>query len=280
MVPINFSQQINTIYRNMHSCLTLGLLAVFFIKGILSSVLVYADAGTSSELIDHLIHSLQVAGEKSVHKIMADQLIHENWMNGCKMLIIPAGRDLEFVRLLNGGTIQKIQEFVKSGGSYMGICGGAYFASGRVEFEPGSPMAVVGSRELAFYPGTAFGSAYKPFTYSLEDMRAAAITMKIYETPGRIARFYHMGGCVFDHNEVAKYGWDTVASYADVNGSAIIGARIGRGKVLLSCPHIEFDSQLPSQFSHMKWHQEISLRQERRRKVFNFLMAYMQPDNL
>lgn len=51
-------------------------------------------------------------------------------------------------------------EFVTQGGSYLGLCAGAYYACARVEFEPGTPLEVVGDRELAFFPGIAQGAAF------------------------------------------------------------------------------------------------------------------------
>lgn len=51
-------------------------------------------------------------------------------------------------------------DFVHSGGSYLGLCAGAYFGCSRVVFEPGTPLEVVGDRELAFFPGIARGAAF------------------------------------------------------------------------------------------------------------------------
>jgi hypothetical protein len=50
--------------------------------------------------------------------------------------------------------------FVNSGGSYLGLCAGAYYACSRVQFEEGSRLQVVGDRELAVFPGIACGAAY------------------------------------------------------------------------------------------------------------------------
>lgn len=51
-------------------------------------------------------------------------------------------------------------DYVRRGGAYLGLCAGAYYASSRVQFEPGSALQVVGSRELSFFPGVARGAAY------------------------------------------------------------------------------------------------------------------------
>lgn len=51
-------------------------------------------------------------------------------------------------------------EFVHAGGRYLGLCAGAYYGCARVVFEPGTPLEVVGDRELAFFPGIARGAAF------------------------------------------------------------------------------------------------------------------------
>jgi len=42
----------------------------------------------------------------------------------------------------------------------LGLCAGAYYGCARVVFEPGTPLEVVGDRELAFFPGVARGAAF------------------------------------------------------------------------------------------------------------------------
>ncbi len=48
-------------------------------------------------------------------------------------------------------------------------CSGAYYACGRVEFEVGSRLQVMGDRELAFFPGVAHGAAY-PGTHMASEL--------------------------------------------------------------------------------------------------------------
>ena len=244
-----------------------------------ASVLVYADAGTSHDLSSQLLDFLKVvAKEEQVRRVMADELARGDWMGGCKMLIIPAGRDLEYVRLLPSATLRLIRQFIEGGGSYLGICGGAYFASGTVVFEPGTKNEVVGTRELALFPGTAYGSAYSPFTYSLGDMRAAPIEVHQYTEGQRNVPLFHMGGCCFDLDEVRRFGWDVIGTYTDINRPAMIGSRIGKGKVMLICPHIEFNPELATTYSGMKWYEEVKSRNGQRQAIFQFLFAGLQPE--
>ena len=89
---------------------------------------------------------------------------------------MPGGADLPYCKHLEtqGGT-DIIREYVQGGGSYLGLCAGAYFACGAVEFEVGHPtMEVCGPRQLHFFPGTGRGSVYPGFDYESERGAVAA----------------------------------------------------------------------------------------------------------
>lgn len=88
----------------------------------------------------------------------AAELLEGSWRDRAALLVMPGGADLPYCRRLNGAGNALIRDFVAGGGAYLGLCAGAYYACSRVEFEPGSPMAVVGARELGFFPGTARGA--------------------------------------------------------------------------------------------------------------------------
>lgn len=86
--------------------------------------------------------------------------------DACRLLVMPGGRDLPFCSRLNGPGNQQIRDFVRSGGSYLGICAGGYYGSSCVEFAKGDPLLeVVGPRELSFFPGTAQGPVHPGFQY-------------------------------------------------------------------------------------------------------------------
>jgi glutamine amidotransferase-like uncharacterized protein len=59
-------------------------------------------------------------------------------------------------------------DFVEGGGSYLGLCAGAYYGCSRVEFETGGAMEVVGARELAFFPGVARGAVVPGESFEFE----------------------------------------------------------------------------------------------------------------
>lgn len=51
----------------------------------------------------------------------------------------------------------------QNSGSYLGLCGGAYFGSSEVQFELGTTHEGKGERELKFFPGIAKGSVFYGF---------------------------------------------------------------------------------------------------------------------
>jgi glutamine amidotransferase-like uncharacterized protein len=80
---------------------------------------------------------------------------------------MPGGRDLPYVKKLQGQGNRNISDFVRNGGSYLGICAGAYYGCSLVQFAQGdSLLEVVGPRELAFFPGISQGPVFAGFDYA------------------------------------------------------------------------------------------------------------------
>ena len=169
------------------------------------------------------------------------------------MLVIPGGADLEYCAQLNGKGNARIETFVLSGGIYMGFCAGGYYGSAACQFEVGDKnMEVVGERELAFFPGTCRGCAYKGFKYGTEDgARVTKLTVdKSFfaegDVPGVFWSYYNGGGVFVNAPKFRDQGVEVLASYEtplDVDSgegaAAIIYRKVGKGAVLLTGPHPE-----------------------------------------
>lgn len=69
------------------------------------------------------------------------------------MLAIGGGYDLGLIKALGETGMTNIRNFIHDGGSYLGICSGAYFACDRIEFDKDGPQQVIGDRHLKFFPG-------------------------------------------------------------------------------------------------------------------------------
>ena len=69
------------------------------------------------------------------------------------LLAIGGGFDTGYIRALNTDGLEKIRDYVTTGGRYLGICAGAYLACQEIEFDKGGPLEVCGPRSLQFLPG-------------------------------------------------------------------------------------------------------------------------------
>lgn len=103
-----------------------------------------------------------------VQHITAERILGDpSWKGACRLLVVPGGRDLPYCQVLDGRGNMEILEYVQNGGSYLGICAGAYYACSCIEFDKDNPvMSVCGNRELSFFPGLGRGPVYPGFSYT------------------------------------------------------------------------------------------------------------------
>lgn len=178
--------------------------------------------------------------------VTGEMLIKEPWTLTCALLVIPGGADLGYCRVLNGAGNRRIEQFVRRGGAYLGLCAGGYYGCKRCEFEVGNKtMEVIGERELAFFPGICRGGAFGGFVYQSEaGARAAQLTSKLLTAPGVFRSYYNGGGVFVDG---AKWdGVEVLASYTEElnvdpgeGDAAVIYCKVGQGAAVLTGPHPE-----------------------------------------
>ena len=197
-----------------------------------------------------------------VQRITAGRILGDpSWKSTCKLLVLPGGRDLPYCQALNGSGNAKILEYVHNGGSYLGICAGAYYACSRIEFDKDNPpMSVCGNRELSFFPGLGRGPVYPGFSYTdrsgvrsvpisvcpnftfasqLEPWTKSLMNKELYT--------YFNGGCEFVHQSGSGDGSPaTVACYTQLPPSsqpmpsvAVVLSQCGSGRALLTGVHLE-----------------------------------------
>lgn len=216
------------------------------------NVLVYNGPGVSQTSLTHTLTSLRhlLSPNYTVTPVTPAALISDPWPASCALLVIPGGRDLPYVSSLQPGATDRIRRYVRQGGSLLGICAGAYFASARVEWEVGTRLEVVGDRALGFFPGTSRGCAYPGFVYESE-AGARLVDVTLSKKDGgeeKTARgLYWNGGGYFDGAEgMQSQGVRVLAWYsADAEGAgagkpAAVLCDVGEGRAILWGPHIEF----------------------------------------
>jgi biotin--protein ligase len=170
--------------------------------------------------------------------------------------VFPGGADLGYCRVLNGPGNRAIAQFVRRGGAYLGFCAGGYYGSRRCEFEIGNPqLEVAGNRELAFFPGTCRGGAFKGFEYHSErGAKAANISVSraafadAKSLPDAFRCYYNGGGVFIDAEKLAADSTNVqvLAEYTgdlDVETgegkAAVVYCKVGDGAAILTGPHPE-----------------------------------------
>lgn len=199
-------------------------------------VLIYADEGVSSFSLQETLKTFRKL-YANVETIDHVGLIDTDWEKEAGLLIIPGGRDIPYDRKLRGKGTAKIRKFVEEGGSFLGICAGAYFACSEVIFEKGTSIEVHETRDLSFFSGAAVGTLYphSPFTYDSEEgAHPSEVSVE-----DEALHLYYNGGCTFQNAEETP-GISILARYKDAGHQpAIISCRVGKGKALLSGVHFE-----------------------------------------
>lgn len=163
------------------------------------NVLIYDGPGVSASSLSHTIYTLKrlLSPRYAVQTVSSEALAAHPWSPSCALLVIPGGRDVPYVSSLLGNATENIKNYVRKGGSFLGLCAGAYFASQHCEWEAGTSQEVIGDRPLGFFPGTSEGCTYKGFVYGSE-AGARAIQVQpldaLGETIDALEGIYYNGG--------------------------------------------------------------------------------------
>lgn len=240
---------------------------LFFSDFVWAEVLIYNDEGVDQ---DSLIYAQDFFESRncSVRIVDAEFLKEKAWISennsenynnyNNNVLVIPGGADCPYHRKLRGIGCDNIKEFVRNGGTYVGICAGGYFGCKRVKFAIGTELEVDESRELSFFPGVALGPMLKPYVYDSEEGASAAAVETV---DGRMFYAYHNGGGTFvfdeidnkdckkdnrkDNNRDINRGIKILARYSDAKHSpAIIKCKYGKGVAILSGVHYEINPKM------------------------------------
>ncbi|MCH9609262.1 MAG: hypothetical protein S4CHLAM45_14650 [Chlamydiales bacterium] len=199
-------------------------------------VLVYLDEGVDAFSFRHCIARLRLSlPSHQVKRIDRRQFLAHGWEKETASLVFPGGRDIPYDRALRGEANSRIRTFIQEGGSYFGICAGAYYGASEVEFEKGGKLEVCEKRELAFFSKKAIGPAYGKNLFSYKTQRGARMAKVKWK--GGIASVHFNGGCFFEPSNCSQ----VLGNYEDFKPqpAAIVCCKVGDGKALLCGVHPE-----------------------------------------
>lgn len=255
------------------------------------TILTYIDAGTSdvTRVMRAIARELR-PGAYQLRAVMADDLRHDAALfDHAALFVMPGGADLPFCEALNGAPNQRIRRFVEEGGVYLGICAGAYYACRELSFHAGSADAICGPRELGFVDAVALGSLPEltgGIAYDATPRSAAAAEIRTTEhlstTPVSLYAHYH-GGCCFDFGGRTCHGAHVLAVYTgiDRNPPAIVSARVGKGRAILTGVHLEDSGQecqdalrrFDDMIAHVPMCEKLARTDKARLQAFRLLLA-------
>ena len=209
----------------------------------MAQVLIYRDYGVGD--LNGLYNGLKQYFEPKnvlVDYTDAASIIKENALNDdVKLFVMPGGAATPFLQKLKTYGNDKIKDYVKNGGNYLGVCAGAYFACSKVLFEADiKELAIKRNEELlGLVDVSAIGTLHRELhirPYMKNEAAAAAVRLKWVDDEIHYAHYH--GGPKFVGNENHL---TVLARYCDVEGQppAVVFAKYGQGKVVLSGVHFE-----------------------------------------
>ncbi|WP_419241670.1 BPL-N domain-containing protein [Cardinium endosymbiont of Nabis limbatus] len=239
---------------------------------------IYNDIGVSKESVQHCLYSckLHLPKDYRVGYISALEIIDGSGLKGTRLLILPGGRDLYYVKSLQGKGDQQIQDYLSSGGNFLGICAGSYYSGTYLIFAQATSIEVVGPRGLGLFQGIVKGPVLAPYYYGSHKGASAARVITTYSQEEKDCYLYYNGGGYFVNAENVA---DTVVLARYTNNplaqAAIIQCHYGLGNVVLSGIHLEYDPNMMQEAALKQIRKTLKDYNEARIKLSKYILALL-----
>ena len=244
----------------------------------MEKVLIYNDEGVDRECFNETLRSINrssIAEQVQVEAVNGTALNSTSWDERCLVFVVPGGRSTPYYELMRQSGMQRVCDYVSSGGAYLGLCAGGYFGCSRTEFELGGPLEIVRNDGLGFLAGKATGPAINAGEFCYESYAGSELTVvTLHDLPHDRVRLYYCGGAGFhpaDSDEV-----EVLARYEECEDSpiAILKGIYGKGRFILSGIHFEVShTSLPRDDEHIRsFYAELERQEETRQQVFDHLL--------
>ena len=150
---------------------------------------------------------------------------------------MPGGAGTPFREKLFGPGNKRIRAYVGRGGTYFGICAGAYYACTETIFEQGIPeLEIMSACGLDLVKGKAIGTLAKQLNilpYSHTGFSSACVQVRWQD--GTLYPSYYSGGPFFKASDV-----EVLATYqSEGDPACVIRGHYGQGTVVLCGVHPE-----------------------------------------
>lgn len=203
------------------------------------AVAIYSGKGTWNESVRAL--QKMFAWMNYTFELVEAEEINGGGLCSFSVLCVPGGDMYQYSLDISDAGRENVRRFVRGGGGYMGVCGGAYFASERVVWR-GSQLQMT---PLGLFPGTAEGPVDEVAPYPGYGMCCIEVSNRTHPAtepePEAIWVLYYWGPALLPE-EGSDVG--VLGRYAAVGKPAIVAFDYGSGRVFLvgAHPEIEEDS--------------------------------------
>jgi glutamine amidotransferase-like uncharacterized protein len=159
------------------------------------------------------------------------------------IFIMPGGASRFYAEKLDGAGTTQIRHFVEQGGVYLGICAGAYFAARDIAWTPPTGLHIHRSHELGFYDGVLSGPMCHPdFKTDSNQLLIGKMRVSGVLTGGKAVETLYWSGPIFDETILKRDNWQVWLQQHQTQLPPIIAKKQGKGLVVLSSPHPEYES--------------------------------------
>lgn len=195
------------------------------------TVAVYSDAGAWGPSTRSLVRILEEAGIATEELLAVD--FRPGELGKYDALVFPGGNAWDQRQALGEPGVAAVRDFVARGGTYLGVCAGAFLATEKVGWEGAPPL----DYPLALVPGVATGARD-----DIAPWPRVGATRLVLTGAGRARglawedreTFFYQGGPGF-----SGYGdADVLATYPD-GTPAILRRPYEAGQVILNAVHFE-----------------------------------------
>lgn len=212
-------------------------------------VAVFADDGCS---MGNIPVALELAPEFDVG-IVSGSEVAQGALEKYEMLFMPGGYSTIAFRTLGPAGRAKLEEFIRGGGKYYGVCGGAFLVSRTMMNPKGTGLSAGDTRFIGLVPFKE--DLPRPYRGKAETrIRLTDEGKKIFPKSEHVRKVWYAGGPAFldadgaedaDITVFARYEGSIVNVCSErksknMNGKvAMAGGRVGKGKVFVQCVHPE-----------------------------------------
>ena len=200
-------------------------------------ILIYNDEGVG-EIGVYNLGTILKKFHKEIKYVDSTFILNED-LSPYRSLIIPGGADLAYCKKLNGQGNTKIKEFVQQGGTYLGICAGAYYGCSDIDFT-GEGYSIIGERELSFFSGQAKGSLIELTNgvyYNEQSNSKSIVEITLPQNNNECFYSYYHGGPEF----LGAKPEEILATYPNKKVAAVSGT-YGKGYYILTSFHFEVEA--------------------------------------